>query len=149
LTDIDDARHQAAELTSVLQEQIELLKMAQEAIKREMKADLSGGTPILHRDVANKMNGITRSMAEAGRVQVLLAKAHKELAGAFTPDERVKATARYLKTLTNNVLNALLHEVLEDRRQLAEKVKKPAAEGPKTAVDAMRSMVGEAPGVAE
>lgn len=139
LTDIDDAKHEVAELTAVLQEQIELLKMAQSAVKTEMVTDLSGGSPVLHRDVAAKLTSLTKSMAEAGRVQVIVAKAHKELAGSMTAEERVKATARYLKTLPNTLLNALLQDVLSDRRKMAERAE---PEKPKTAQEVIASIVG-------
>lgn len=146
LTDIDDARSEVADLTAVLQEQIELLKMAQEAIKLEMRTDLEGKNPVLHRDVAAKLNGITRSMAEAGRVTVTIAKAHKELAGSMTPEERIKATARYLMTLPNTVLNALLTDVLRDRKAAAEKASKERKQtGPRAAVEVLAAAVGSAP----
>jgi hypothetical protein len=144
LTEIDDAKREVAELTAVLQEQIELLKMAQTVIKSEMVADLNpgkGGTPILHRDVAQKLNGITRSLAEAGRVQVQVAKAHKELAAAMTATERIRATVQYLKGLPNTVLNPMLSEVLTDRRQMAEKVTKTEDTGPTAAVDVLAGLV--------
>jgi hypothetical protein len=147
LTDIDDAKAEVAELTAVLQEQIELLKMAQAAVKREMVTDLAGGSPVLHRDVAAKLTSLTKSMAEAGRVQVIVAKAHKELAGSMTAEDRVKATARYLMTLTNPVLNALLDDVLTHRRSLAEAGE--AVKKPKTAQEAIAALVTEVPSAAD